>query len=387
LKVAFYAPLKPPDHPVPSGDRTLARGLLEALRAAGHDVSIASHLRSYDAAGDAVRQARLATVGARLAQRLVARYRAARERPGAWFTYHLYHKAPDWLGPAVSRALSIPYLVAEASVATRQQDGRWACGHAGAVAAIRAADAVLCVNPRDVDGVRRVRGAVDADAMLAPFIDLDAFAAPATSFAQAALPPRQRRRVRLVTVAMMRDGAKLASYRVLAASLACIAEADWELVVIGDGAARGAVEAAFAGCARERIRFAGTLPTAALAAELRAGDLFLWPAIDEAFGMVFIEAQACGLPVVGAATAGVAAVVDDGRTGLLVPPGDVAAFAAATLRLVADAGLRARMARAAVAYVHARHGLPGAAARIDALLRQVVAARARRAQALPAHAR
>ena len=35
--------------------------------------------------------------------------------PAAWFTYHLYYKAPDWLGPDIARALAIPYLVAEAS--------------------------------------------------------------------------------------------------------------------------------------------------------------------------------------------------------------------------------------------------------------------------------
>ena len=59
MKVAFYAPLKPPDHPVPSGDRQLARALLQALRAGGHETFVASRFRSYDGAGDAARQARL----------------------------------------------------------------------------------------------------------------------------------------------------------------------------------------------------------------------------------------------------------------------------------------------------------------------------------------
>ncbi len=47
MKIAFHAPLKSPDHPVPSGDRQMARMLIEALRLAGHDVGIASELRTF----------------------------------------------------------------------------------------------------------------------------------------------------------------------------------------------------------------------------------------------------------------------------------------------------------------------------------------------------
>src|SRR4030095_4370142 len=72
-------------------------------------------------------------------------------RPQAWFTYHLYHKAPDWLGPPVSRALGIPYLVAEASHAPKRAGGPWDLGQRAAAAAIAAADAILVLNPTDRD--------------------------------------------------------------------------------------------------------------------------------------------------------------------------------------------------------------------------------------------
>lgn len=375
MKVAFYAPLKPPDHPVPSGDRQLARALLQALRAGGHDATVASRYRSFDACGDAARQARLARVGERLAQRLVARYRHADERPDVWFTYHLHHKAPDWIGPAVSRALAIPYVVAEASVAPSRRDGAWAAGHAASVAAIRAADAILFVNPRDVAGVRAVRGVVAFDAALPPFLDLDAFAGPMPLPEPAAR--RSREPVHLVSVAMMREGAKLESYRLLAAALERIGPPDWDLVLIGDGPARAQVEAAFRSISRlHAVRMTRAMSSSDITDVLRSSDLFVWPAIDEAFGMVFIEAQACGLPVVGGNGGGVAAVIDDGRTGLLAAQGDVDAFAAAMQRLLCDADARARMGRAAIAYVRSRHDLPAAAARIDTVLRRVVAARA-----------
>ena len=108
---------------------------------------------------------------------------------------------------------------------------------------------------------------------------------------------------------------------------------------------------------------------------LRDSDLFVWPAIDEAIGIVFVEAQACGLPVVGGDSAGVAAVVDAGRTGLLAPEGDIGAFAAATRSLLMDAPLRDRLGAAAAGYVRARHDLPAAAAALDAVLRDAVARR------------
>ena len=131
MKVAFYAPMKPTDHPVPSGDRAMGQSLLRALRSAGHETFVASRFRSFDGRGNATRQERLQALGHRLAARLVRRLRHPAARPDLWFTYHLHHKAPDWLGPAVSHALDIPYVVAEASVAAKQSRGAWAVGYAG----------------------------------------------------------------------------------------------------------------------------------------------------------------------------------------------------------------------------------------------------------------
>lgn len=378
MKVAFHAPLKSPDHPVPSGDRQLARALLQALRAGGHDVSVASCFRSFDGDGDRARQARLAELGARQAARLVARYRRTGDRPDVWFTYHVYHKAPDWLGPAVTRALGIPYVLAEASIADKQRDGAWGLGHAAAVAAVRSADAVICLNPADVAGIRRVRGMIDRTDVMPPFLDVGAFR---DSAVPAPRPPGRHARVQMMTVAMMRHGAKLASYRLLAAALARVRYAAWDLTIVGDGPARAEVETAFADLGAGRVHFAGAMTSADVAAQLCQADLFVWPAVDEAFGMAFIEAQACGLPVVGGNAGGVAAVVDDGRTGLLVVTGDAEAFAAATERLLRDAPLRTQMGAEALAYVHSRHDLPAAAAHLDAVLRRLAASRAANASA------
>jgi glycosyltransferase involved in cell wall biosynthesis len=373
MRIAYYAPLKPPDHPLPSGDRQIARALLQALGRAGHDAFVASRFRSFDAQGDRLRQARLRDVGARIAERVLARCRRE-PRPDLWFTYHVYHKAPDFLGPPIARALDIPYVVAEASLAPRQRDGPWSEGHAHAVAAVRRADTILLLSPADVREVSNARGPGAPCELFPPFIDSRVFTNATRDRTRAG------QEVQLITVAMMRERAKLASYRMLASALASLREPPWQLTVVGDGPARADVEAAFAAL-RERVHFIGARNASEIASLLRASDVFAWPAIDEAIGIVFLEAQACGVPVVGAGTPGVAGVVDAGRTGLLPAAGDVAGFADALRRLLTDTELRERMGVQAAAYVRERHDLAGAAARLDAILRDVVARRAATAHA------
>ncbi len=63
MRIAFYAPLKAPSHPVPSGDRRMAKLLISALEQAGHRVGVASDFRSFEGAGDQAVQAALAMAG------------------------------------------------------------------------------------------------------------------------------------------------------------------------------------------------------------------------------------------------------------------------------------------------------------------------------------
>src|SRR6266852_3354696 len=144
---------------------------------------------------------------------------------------------------------------------------------------------------------------------------------------------------------MMRHGDKLASYRVLGAALADLLDLPWSLDIVGDGPARAEVECALAPLGA-RIRYRGALDEGAVAAALAEADLFVWPAVNEAFGMALLEAQASGVAVVAGASGGVAGIVAAGETGLLVPPGHVASFAAAVRRLILDGEARAAMGTA-----------------------------------------
>ena len=366
MRIAFHAPLKSPLHRVPSGDRLLARAFFAALQRAGHEVTLAARLRTYDRNGDETRQRRIERIGAALALRLIRRFeRVPSQRPDVWFTYHVYHKAPDVIGPPVCSALGIPYVVAEASVAAKQRDGPWHVGYQAALAAIRGADALLCINPADVAGLRAVRSDI---VQLPPFFDIDAFLArsvPASGEADDGTP-------RLVVAAMMRRGNKLASFRLLASALSRIQHLRWRLAIVGDGEAMQDVRAAFASFDAERIRFEGAVAHDAMASLLQSADLFVWPAVDEVIGMGLLEAQACGLPVIAGAGPGVAAVVTDGVGGVLVPHGDAAAFAAATGALLRDAGKRRALGARARRYVRENHDIAAAAAALDAILHSVV---------------
>ncbi|MFB9276745.1 glycosyltransferase family 4 protein [Cohnella cellulosilytica] len=116
--------------------------------------------------------------------------------------------------------------------------------------------------------------------------------------------------------------------------------ADAELLLAGDGPSAESVRA-LAERLGVQARFLGALPQAELRRRMAASDALIFPSATETFGNVVLEAMACGLPVIGAAGGAVPDHIRHGDNGLLCPPGDADAFAAALSRLHGDAGLRA----------------------------------------------
>ena len=376
MRVAFYAPLKAPTHPVPSGDRRMGRLLIDALARSGHEVELAAIFRSRDGQGDPARQCRIRDVGTRMAARLLRQYhhRAPRDRPQAWLTYHLYHKAPDWLGPTVAQSLGIPYVLVEASFAPKQAGGPWDIGHTAVARAIRSADVLVALNADDTPCVLRILDDPCRLVPVKPFLDTNEFAAAAAARAHRRAELASRLNLDptkpwLLTVAMMRYGDKLASYELLARALEMLDDEAWQFLVVGDGPARKAVEAAFADSRVDRLRFLGVQSACALTGTYAAADLYIWPAIGEAYGMALLESQAAGVPVVAGANGGVPDVVYDGETGLLAPPGDTKAFAAAVRSLLQEPVQRRSMGAAAMRRMKADHDLSGGGRGLDRALR------------------
>lgn len=374
-RLAFYAPLKSPRHPVPSGDRRMARLLIEALQRLGHEVELSSHFRSFDREGDAERQQRIRTLGERLAKRLVYRYMAMppSKRPEAWITYHAYHKSPDWLGPIVRTALGIPYLLIESSFAPKQAGGPWGLGHCATEQVIRGADVVLALTDVDLAGLTPLVEAPSVLKKFPPFLDH----AP---FAEAGKLRKQYRKMIakrfnmdpaipwLLTVGMMRDDVKSRSYELLGQSLQQLLNHSWQILVVGDGPSLSTVEKHLSSLGSKRVRMAGILKERELVACYAAADVYAWPAVREAYGLAMLEAQASGLPVVAGREGGVAEVIRDTETGLLTPPRDPNAFAHAVAELLDHPAKRRSMGQAAGLFVARERSLDNASAKLDQAL-------------------
>jgi len=121
---------------------------------------------------------------------------------------------------------------------------------------------------------------------------------------------------------------------------------DLHLIVAGDGRDRSAVDS-LPPSVRKRVVMLGAVPHDRLPPYLAACDVFVGAATgQESFGMVLVEAMAAGLPVVATDIAGYREVVRDGMDGLLVPPSDADALAAALRRVLDDPALAERLAGA-----------------------------------------
>jgi glycosyltransferase involved in cell wall biosynthesis len=143
---------------------------------------------------------------------------------------------------------------------------------------------------------------------------------------------------------------RLTVQKALPGLLAALAEVpDADLVLLGDGPERDALEErASALGLGERVRFLGGGDRGAVLRLFRAVDVAVLSSDWENFPHTVVEALAVGTPVVATAVGGVPEVVVDGENGLLVPPGDVAALAAALRTITVDDALRGRLAAGAV---------------------------------------
>ncbi len=342
--IAFYAPMKPPNHPTPSGDRAIARGLLQAL---GTKARLASSLRAYDGKGDTRLQADLIAQAAPEANKLIEQGRKDNWR--LWFSYHNYYKAPDLIGPVVSKALNIPYILLEATRAKKRLDGPWADFACLAEAACDHADMILYFTQQDRQALEAYRHHDQLITYLPPFL-------ADNQTVQVRNKPKDNT---LLSIGMMRKGAKVQSYALIAQALGALKSPDWSLNIVGDGPARTELEAMFAPFGKH-VTFLGQLDKAAICAEYTKASVFLWPGVDEAFGMVYLEAQAAGLPVVAQDRPGLRDVIDP-KT-VLSSVDNTGDMARRVDRLLHDAGHWQNRSQSGIDYIEQAH-LMGAARR------------------------
>ena len=145
------------------------------------------------------------------------------------------------------------------------------------------------------------------------------------------------------------------------------------LVIAGDGPERPALERRALELGLDaRVRFLGSVPRETVLRLFRAADASVLPSAWENFPHTVVEALAVGCPVIATAVGGVPEVVREGENGLLVPPGDSAALAAALERFFGDASLRERLRGAAARSVEG-YSEEAVFTAIEAELRKAVA--------------
>lgn len=127
------------------------------------------------------------------------------------------------------------------------------------------------------------------------------------------------------------------------------------------------------------VAFLGPVETDELPDLFAQSTVFALPTLQEPFGLAFLDAMACGLPCVGTRIEAVPEIVRDGDTGLLVPPGDPAALAAALERLLRDPTRARAMGARGRARVFAGGLWSHAAARLERALDEALASRGGRA--------
>jgi N-acetyl-alpha-D-glucosaminyl L-malate synthase BshA len=162
--------------------------------------------------------------------------------------------------------------------------------------------------------------------------------------------------------------------RILAAVRQRLPALNVSLRLVGDGPERERIRALVRALELgEHVHFDGEQVD--LPGVYRASDVLLLPSQTESFGLVALEAMACGVPVVASRVGGLPEVVTDGETGLLAPVGDVAQMAEQVVRLLTDDDFHARAARAARRRVEEHFQLHTMVDQYEALYRRLIARR------------
>ncbi|MGI9357437.1 MAG: glycosyltransferase family 4 protein [Rhizobiaceae bacterium] len=377
MKVAFYAPIKPPDHHIPSGDRLIARNLVSALEVAGHEVELASRFIAYSKRADEAILAERKKDALTEAELVTDHLTTA--PPDCWITYHPYCKAPDWIGPFVCGCLKIPYITVEAARTGQGfENGSdlWKDWRAEAQAGIRAADLHLSFKPADRGYLHSLGIDNTHIRMIPPFINMDElnFNAGQGGFSAQMGRINTPKHWRsdwpvLMTAGMMRPGKKVENYRLIAEAVTGLRALQWNFVVVGGGPEEENTQNFFKDIDPNRMYFSGAVDHPAVLSWMKASDIFVWPGWKEPIGMVYLEAQLCGLPVCALDSMGVSLTVRHGKTGLLSPENNPGRFRDNLAELISHPDLRRDLAAAAPKHVAKNHSLSTASAAIDAALR------------------
>lgn len=353
MDIAYYMPFKPPDHANPSGDLITGRELRDFLLTQGHRVELGSTLRSRWIYWKPWKMVDLWRERRRLTGSL-------HHKPvDLWLTYHSYYKAPDLLGPACSKNLDIPYIIFQGIYSTKHRKRfKTLPGFMLNRRALLSADLVVTNKKKDRTNLLRLLPAERVH-YLAPGLQPEQFRHDEQARSDLRGAWQTGTRPVVLSTAMLRPGVKSDGIRQVISSCAELRESgrDLLLVIAGDGQNRSTLEREARDRLGRSVLFLGRVARAELQRYYSAADLFAFPGIEESLGMVYLEAQSTGLPVVAFGDWGASEAVVDGETGLLTPASRPQRFTEAIDKLLDDQPLRSRLAAQAREHILSNHDL------------------------------
>jgi glycosyltransferase involved in cell wall biosynthesis len=369
MRILYYMPFKPLGHSTPSGDLVIGTGLHDFLKQRGHDLDVASRLRTRWIFLKPWLWPRLFTQGAG-AVRL-----ARRKRANLWLTYHTYYKSPDILGPGSCRRLKIPYVIFQGIYATKTRRRlKTLPGFILNRRALVSADFVFANKKIDYTNLLRIVSPDRLKYVKPGIIPREFFFDE-----KARMEIRSQWGVQKVPVvmaaAMFRPGVKTRGLvQVIDACSNLYRQGiKLHLVVAGDGLNRTYLEALADDRLHGNVRFLGKVPRRQLYRFYSAADVFAFPGIEESLGMAYLEAQSCGLPAVALNDWGAKEAIVHNRTGLLSGKNDKGGFERNIARLIQNPSARITMGRTAAAHIVRNHDLEKNYAVFETVLHELVA--------------
>ncbi len=348
MRLAFVTPMRPLAHPRLSGDVTIAQDLFDFFKDQGHEV-VAAGQYSTD---------RIWEKPWRWPGLLAEARRFCRLLPtvDAVFTYHVYYRAPDLLGALAARR-GVPYIAFAPAYATkRRRHWRTRPGYELNKWGLRQAHLLVSNKTTELANLRRI---IPEEKLfhVPPGIRTEKFQYDSQARERYRTQWGVRQTPVVISAAVLREDVKAEGMEWTIKTLGRLRRegVPLHLVIAGDGPARPRLEA----LAREELpglnTFVGMVERFKLQELYSAGDLFVFPGIREGLGMVYLEAQCCGLPCVAWDHDGAPQVVKDGVSGYVTPAYDGDAFAAAIRTLLTNEQQRRALGQSATAYALANH--------------------------------
>lgn len=365
--IAFYAPFKPLGHKNPSGDLVIARGIVGFLEEQGHIIDVQSTLRARWIYFKPWLWLLLALDFIRCLKQL------HKNPPDLWLTYHTYYKAPDLIGPWICRILSIKYVIFQGIYSTkRKRSLKTILGFYLNRAALIRADHVFTNKLSDLKNLKRI--IPKKLSYIKPGIKSDAFKKD-ESFGRL-----QRKEWGLescpviLTAAMFRDDVKTQGLSWL---IKCCKELvklkiRFHLVIAGSGKMGNELKALAQRYIPGHYTFAGKIGRNDMYRFYSSGDVFAFPGIRESLGMVYLESQSCSLPIVAFRNGGIPEVVEDKKTGFLVPMYDCRAFSDVLAHLLTNDVVCKQRGKDARTHVKIHHDIDRNYKRFEHILYKVV---------------